>query len=118
MSLDWMRWPHVEVTLFGTTTTIVPTAIILIALITFLTILTIWDLRSPNSERKGFFPVAFSRGERFFLSIVTLVGIHLIWIAIQANEVIAPLSDAVGETYILPPLAISAVAIFALVRWG
>ncbi len=118
MSFDWMRWPHVEVTLFGTTTTIVPTAIILIGLITFLTILTIWDLRSPNSERKGFFPVAFSRGERFFLSIVTLIGIHIIWIAIQANEVFVPMSGTFAETNILPPLAISAVAIFGLVRWG
>jgi predicted small integral membrane protein len=118
MSFDWMRWPHVEVTLFGTTTTIVPTAIILIALIICLTILTIWDLRRPDSERKGVFPVAFSRGERFFLSIVTLVGVHILWLSVQVNGVIGPLDQAFDDLNIVPPLAISVVAIFALVRWG
>lgn len=119
MGIDWMQWPEVPVMLFGTEVMLYPTVITLILLLSTLAILTAWDVRSPNSERKGFLPIAFARGERLFLSIVTMVGIMLVWLALQGNGVGIPLADATfADLSLLPPLALGAVAIFAIVVYG
>lgn len=66
--LDWMQWTQ-------------PTFILFIGIMASLVILTLWDIRSPSIPTKGFFPVPLSRGDRFFLSIVTIVGTFIIFLA-------------------------------------
>lgn len=66
--LDWMQWTPQTFVLF-------------IGIITSLVILTIWDIRSPSVPTKGFFPVPLTRGDRFFLSLVTIVGTFFIFMA-------------------------------------
>ena len=117
--LDWMKWPYVEITVFGEKITVIPTAIVLILLLISLVTLTILDLRNPDSERRGFSPIAFSRGERFFLSIVSTVAIFLIWLALQANSVPVPVVDTTFEsTNLIPPAVISSFAIFGIARYA
>jgi predicted small integral membrane protein len=83
-----------------------PTIGLFIAVITILTIMTIWDIRSPSVPRKGFLPVGFTRGERLFLSVVTFLGTILAWMAL------------LPDTNLNFALPVAAVLIFIVVRWG
>lgn len=68
MDLSWMQWTW-------------PTAAFLILLALGLTVMTVWDMRSPSVKRKGFLPIPFTRGERFFISIVVFFAVMLLWLA-------------------------------------
>jgi len=82
-----------------------PTAIFFSSIAAMLAGMTIWELRSPSIERKGFLPISTTRGDRLFISLLSAAFIHLgvigftslsIWIA----------------------LALSAVWLLVLMRWG
>lgn len=68
MDLSWMFWTW-------------PTAAFFVLLALSLALMTIWDARSPSVKRKGFLPIPFTRGERFFISIVVFLAVMLLWIA-------------------------------------
>jgi predicted small integral membrane protein len=93
MDLSWMRWTP-------------PTIAIFIGLLLTLTVMTVWDIRSPSIRRKGFLPVGFTRGERLFLSIVIFFGTIILWIAFLKN------------TNLLFALPVAAILIIIVVRWG
>jgi predicted small integral membrane protein len=93
MDLSWMRWTP-------------PTIAIFIGLMLTLTVMTVWDIRSPSIRRKGFLPVGFTRGERLFLSIVIFFGTVILWIAFLKN---------VNLLWALP---VAAILIIIMVRWG
>jgi predicted small integral membrane protein len=93
MDLSWMRWTP-------------PTIAIFIGLLLTLTVMTVWDIRSPSIRRKGFLPVGFTRGERLFLSIVIFFGTIILWIAFLKN------------TNLLWALPVAAILIIIVVRWG
>lgn len=82
-----------------------PTAAFFIGLAVALTLMTLWDVRNPSVPVKGFLPVAFTRGERFFLSVVLFFGVMILWVALTDLTL----------WYALP---IAAVLIFVLVRYG
>lgn len=68
MDLSWMFWTW-------------QTAAFFIGLALALTGMTIWDMRSPSVKRKGFLPIPFTRGERFFISVVLFLAVMLLWLA-------------------------------------
>ncbi|MFP4650291.1 MAG: DUF2160 domain-containing protein [Desulfobacterales bacterium] len=66
----------------------------------------VWDAVSPSVARKGFFPVKTTRGDRFFIGVISLIAIFLVWLAIM------------GDSALWVPLVIS-VAWFATEGiWG
>ena len=90
--MSWMVWT-------------VPTAIFFSSIAAMLAGMTVWEIMSPTIERKGFLPIATTRGDRLFISLLSAAFIHLgvigftslsIWIA----------------------LAVSAVWLLVLMRWG
>lgn len=91
--LGWMEWTT-------------PTAAFFILLAVALTGMTLWDIRDPSVKTQGFLPVAFTRGERFFLSVIAFFGVMLLWVALLPN---------VTLWYALLP---AAVLIFVLVRFA
>jgi predicted small integral membrane protein len=91
--LAWMQWTA-------------PTAAFLILLALGITGMTIWDMKSPSFKRKGFLPVAFTRGERFFLSIITFFAVMLLWLAFLPH---------ISLWYAVP---VAVVLIILLVRYG
>ena len=93
MNLDWMQWTP-------------PTFGLFMTIMSLLVVMTIWDIRRPSTPYKGFLPLAFTRGDRFFLSIVTLVGTVILWIAFLPE---------IDWRY---ALGVAAVLIIILVRWG
>ena len=91
--LDWMQWTP-------------PTAAFFVVLAVALTGMTIWDVRSPSVKTQGFLPVAFTRGERFFLSVVLFFGVMLLWLAFLPE---------VSLWFALP---VAALVIFVMARFG
>jgi len=90
--MSWMVWT-------------MPTAIFFSSIAAMLAGMTIWEILSPTIERKGFLPIATTRGDRLFIGLLSAAFIHLgvsgftslsIWIA----------------------LAVSAVWLLVLMRWG
>jgi predicted small integral membrane protein len=45
----------------------------------------VWELRSPTHERKGFLPIATTRGDRLFIGLLAAVYVNLAWIGISAE---------------------------------
>lgn len=90
--MNWMAWT-------------LPTAIFFAAIAVSLITLTIWELKSPTQMRRGFLPIATTRGDRFFISLLSAAFIHLTWLGL------------VGE----PVYVASAVAVvwgIIMMRWG
>ena len=69
MSLEWMAWTF-------------PTAVFFITIGLILFGMFIWQLVSPTIERKGFLPIATTRGDRLFIGLVCAGYIHLAWIGL------------------------------------
>ena len=44
-----------------------------------------WEIRSPTVERKGFLPIATTRGDRLFIGLLTAAYINLAWIGVSAE---------------------------------
>lgn len=68
LDLSWMQWTS-------------STAAFFIGLFSLLLIMTFWDEISPTIHTQGFLPIAFSRGERVFLSFMVFFGTMAAWIA-------------------------------------
>ncbi|MEL6147995.1 MAG: DUF2160 family membrane protein [Chloroflexota bacterium] len=68
LDLSWMRWTP-------------QTASFFILLFSLLVIMTFWDRVYPTQHTKGFLPIAFSRGERLFLSFMIFFGTVTLWMA-------------------------------------
>jgi predicted small integral membrane protein len=66
----------------------------------------VWDAVSQSVPRKGFFPIKTTRGDRFFIGIISTIAIFLIWLGL------------VGSAALWVPLAISIVWFAAEGIWG
>ncbi|MFT0531514.1 DUF2160 domain-containing protein [Castellaniella hirudinis] len=62
--LDWMVWT-------------VPTAVFFICIGLMLAGMTVWGLKSPTVLRKGFLPMATTRGDRLFIGLLVAAYINL-----------------------------------------
>ncbi|HJV50216.1 MAG TPA: DUF2160 domain-containing protein [Noviherbaspirillum sp.] len=65
----WMAWTP-------------PVAIFFTAVVLMLIGMTIWELKSPTVERKGFLPISTTRGDRLFIGLVTAAYLNLAWAGI------------------------------------
>lgn len=91
--LGWMYWT-------------VPSAMLFAILICAIIGMGIWDRISPGYARRGFLPLLTTRGDRFFIGVMTLVGIYLVWLAF------------LGTSHLWAPLAIAAAMFAAIIRWA
>jgi predicted small integral membrane protein len=82
-----------------------PTAIFFSSIAAMLAGMTIWELRSPSIERKGFLPISTTRGDRLFIGLLSAAFIHLGFIGFTSLS-------------IWIALALSAVWLLVLMRWG
>ena len=65
-ALSWMAW----------TTSI---AIFFISVLIMLIGMTIWQVKSPSLERKGFLPISTTRGDRLFIGLLSAAYVNLAW---------------------------------------
>jgi predicted small integral membrane protein len=46
----------------------------------------VWELRSPTVERKGFLPMATTRGDRLFIGLLTAAYVNLAFVAVSEKS--------------------------------
>lgn len=90
--LAWMAWTP-------------PVAIFFSLIVLMLIGMTVWEVRVPTVERKGFLPISTTRGDRLFIGLLTAAYINLIWAGLT------DLHQAVGA-------AIGFVVLLIVMRWG
>jgi predicted small integral membrane protein len=69
---DWMVWTPPVAVFFGC-----------IALM--LAGMTAWEIRSPTRLRRGFLPIATTRGDRLFIGLLSAAYINLAWVGLAGQ---------------------------------
>ena len=102
--------------MFGWMVWTTPVAVFFSCVVLTLAGMTIWEIRSPTVMRKGFLPIATTRGDRLFIGLLVAAYINLIllgmgglfmtWFGLEEEP-----SAWVG-------LAVSAVALVWIMRKG
>ena len=67
--MSWMAWTQ-------------PTALFFICIAVSLVILTVLELYRPAQLKQGFLPIATTRGDRFFIGLLSSAFIHLLWLGV------------------------------------
>ncbi len=90
--MEWMYWTP-------------PTAAFFAVIATILAAMTVWQVLSPTTQRKGLLPLSTTRGDRLFIGLLSSAYFHLFW---------------VGLTDFHPGFMTAACAVWmvALMRWG
>ncbi len=66
---DWMVWT-------------LPVAVFFICIALMLVGMTVWEIRSPTVLRKGWLPIATTRGDRLFIGLLSAAYLNLIWVGL------------------------------------
>ena len=91
--LNWMAWTQ-------------PTALFFAGIVCILVAMTVWEIKRPCIERKGWLPIATTRGDRLFIGLLSSAFIHLI--AVGTLE----------DVNLYWVLGACIVWVSALIRWG
>ena len=70
--LNWMAWT-------------LPVAVFFSCIVLMLIGMTLWELRSPTIERRGFLPIATTRGDRLFIGLLIAAYINLAFIGLAGK---------------------------------
>jgi predicted small integral membrane protein len=89
---SWMAWTP-------------PVAIFFICIGLMLVGMTVWQIRSPSIERKGFLPIPSTRGDRLFIGLLSAAYVNLAWAGLT------DLDQMIGS-------AIGFLLLFIVMRWG
>lgn len=90
--MGWMAWTW-------------PTALFFGAVAVLLTGMTLYHVRHPSVPRKGWLPMATTRGDRLYIGLLGCAFLHFGWLALTD----APLWGA---------SALSAVWLAGILKWG
>jgi predicted small integral membrane protein len=70
--LEWMAWT-------------LPVAVFFISIVLMLAGMTVWEIRSPSVERKGFLPMKTTRGDRLFVGLLAAAYTNLIFVGVSGR---------------------------------
>ena len=65
---NWMAWT-------------LPVAVFFGCIVLMLIGMTVWEMRSPTVTRKGFLPIATTRGDRLFIGLLCAAYVNLLFVA-------------------------------------
>ncbi len=71
---NWMAWT-------------LPVAVFFTCIGLMLIVMTVWEIKSPTIERKGFLPIATTRGDRLFIGLVSAAWVNLAFVAVSDQMV-------------------------------
>jgi predicted small integral membrane protein len=71
---NWMVWTT-------------PVAIFFTCVALALVGMTVWEIKSPTTLRKGFLPIATTRGDRLFIGLLSAAYINLIFVGLAGRMV-------------------------------
>ncbi|SIS66816.1 DUF2160 domain-containing protein [Neptunomonas antarctica] len=90
--MNWMAWT-------------LPTALFFSFIAVILICMTVYEIKSPCVERKGFLPIETTRGDRLFIGLLASGYIHLVFVGLS-------------EMSLFIALGISFVWLAIVLRWG
>ena len=67
---EWMAWT-------------VPVAVFFCSIVLMLVGMTVWELKSPTVERKGWLPMTTTRGDRLFIGLLSAAYVNLAFVAVS-----------------------------------
>jgi predicted small integral membrane protein len=70
----WMAWT-------------LPVAMFFSCIVLMLVGMTLWELKSPTVLRKGFLPIATTRGDRLFIGLLVAAYLNLLFVAVSEKMV-------------------------------
>ena len=62
-----------------------PVAVFFICIALMLIGMTVWQLKQPTTLRKGFLPLATTRGDRLFIGLLTAAYINLAFVGLSGR---------------------------------
>ena len=65
-----------------------PTAVFFSSIALARCVMTLIELRWPTTQRRGFLPLATTRGDRFFISLLSAAFIHLLFLGFMAGALV------------------------------
>lgn len=68
----WMAWTQ-------------PVAVFFICIVLMLVGMTVWEILSPTTERRGFLPMKTTRGDRLFIGLLSAAYVNLIFVGLSAK---------------------------------
>jgi predicted small integral membrane protein len=69
---DWMAWTT-------------PVALFFAGIALMLTFMTLWELKSPTTVRRGFLPMQTTRGDRLFIGLLSAAYVNLIFVGLSGK---------------------------------
>ncbi|WP_396268927.1 DUF2160 domain-containing protein [Ideonella sp.] len=69
---DWMVWTT-------------PVAVFFSCIVLMLIGMTVWEIKSPTVMRKGFLPIATTRGDRLFIGLLSAAYVNLAFIGLAGK---------------------------------
>ena len=69
---EWMAWT-------------LPVAVFFTCIVLMLVGMTVWEIKSPTTMRKGFLPLETTRGDRLFIGLLTAGYINLAFIGLAGK---------------------------------
>jgi len=70
----WMAWT-------------LPVAVFFICIVLMLAGMTVWEIKSPTVMRKGFLPIATTRGDRLFIGLLSAAYVNLAFVAMSERMI-------------------------------
>jgi len=71
---EWMAWT-------------LPVAVFFCSIVLLLVGMTVWEIKSPTVLRKGFLPIATTRGDRLFIGLLTAAYLNLAFVAVSEKMI-------------------------------
>ena len=72
---DWMAWT-------------LPVAVFFTCIVLMLAGMTLWELKSPTIERKGWLPIVTTRGDRLFIGLLAAAYVNLAFVAVSEKMIV------------------------------
>lgn len=66
---DWMYWTT-------------PVAVFFVCIVLMLVGMTVWEIKSPTTVRRGFIPMDTTRGDRLFIGLLAAAYINLAFVGL------------------------------------
>ena len=71
---EWMAWT-------------LPVAVFFTCIVLMLAGMTLWEIKRPTLERKGFLPLITTRGDRLFIGLLSAAYVNLAFVAVSEKMI-------------------------------
>ena len=71
---EWMAWT-------------LPVAVFFCSIVLMLIGMTMWEIKSPTMLRKGWLPIATTRGDRLFIGLLSAAYVNLAFVAVSERMI-------------------------------